>query len=108
MVKTINNARSWGHLGRLHGSSRLSRRASRWARHLLRVNSLYHAPAQGEVIELHTGGSPKVRATVNAWLNSPAHRGVMLSSSFRKVGAGRAVGWMNGQRVTVWVVRFAR
>jgi uncharacterized protein YkwD len=108
MVKTINYARSWGHLRGLHGSSRLSRKASAWARHLIRSNVLYHSRAQGEVIELHTGSSPKVRATVNAWLNSPAHRGVMLSRSFSRVGAGRAVGWMGGRRVTIWVVKFAR
>lgn len=108
MVKTINFVRGWAHLHGLRGSARLSAKANRWARHLLRIKVLQHSRAQGEVIEYHTGGAPRVRATVNSWLNSPAHRTVLMSRSFRRVGAGRATGWMNGRRVTIWVVRFAR
>lgn len=107
MVRTINFVRSWGHIHGLHYSSRLSHRANSWARHLIRTRVLRHSRAQGEVIEFHTGGRPRVRATVSEWLRSPGHRSVMLAHKFHGVGAGRAVGYFNGRRVTIWVVRFA-
>ena len=46
--------------------------------------------------------------TVIAWLNSPAHRQVMLARRYARAGAGRSVGYIGGQRCTIWVVRFAR
>lgn len=109
MVRTINFVRSWGHVHGLRHSPRLSAKANSWARHLMRTRSLYHSrSAQGEVIEYHTGGRPRIRATVGEWLRSPGHRTVMMARKFHAVGAGRAVGNFGGRRVTIWVVRFAR
>lgn len=109
MVRTINFVRGWGHVHGLRYSSRLSARANAWARHLLRIRTLRHAGGvQGEVIEYHTGGRPRVRATVGEWLRSPGHRTVMMARQFHAVGAGRAVGYFGGRRATIWVVRFAR
>jgi uncharacterized protein YkwD len=107
MVKAINYVRGWGHIRRLRSSPRLARSAERWARHLAQTDVLQHGHAQGEVIEFHTGSSPDVDGTVGAWMRSPAHRAVMLARQFHRVGAGRAVGTVNGRPVTVWVVRFA-
>ena len=109
MVKTINYVRSWGHVDAVRYSPRLSRRAAAWARHLIRRNVIAHSSANGgEIIEWHPGGRPRIRHAVRAWLRSPGHRRVMLSRRYRRAGAGRAVGYMGGRRVTVWVVRFAR
>lgn len=109
MVKTINYVRSWGQVHGLRYSAGLSAKANSWARHLMRTRVLRHSrSAQGEVIEYHTGNRPRVRATVGEWLRSPSHRRVMMARKFHSVGAGRAVGYFGGRRVTIWVVRFAR
>jgi len=109
MVETINYVRSWGQIHGLSYSPRLSRRAAAWARTLIRRGVIAHSSStRGEVIEWHTGSRPRIRQAVGAWLRSPGHRRVILSRSYRRAGAGRAVGYMDGRRVTVWVVRFAR
>jgi uncharacterized protein YkwD len=113
MIRAINFVRSWSHARSLHASTRLSRGARSWARHLMRRNVLAHSSGamrrnEGEVLEWHTGPRAKVKDVVMEWLNSPGHRQVMLSRGYRRIGAGRAVGSMSGQRSTVWVVRFAR
>jgi uncharacterized protein YkwD len=41
-----------------------------------------------------SGGTP--RAIFKAWMNSPAHRAVMLTARLRNVGIGRASGTING------------
>ena len=107
MVKTINHARSWGNIHGVRYSPRLSRRAARWARHILSRGVMAHSSsATGEVIEWHGGTRPRIRHAVGAWLRSPGHRNVILSRSYRRAGAGRAVGYMHGRKMTVWVVRF--
>jgi uncharacterized protein YkwD len=113
MIGTINYVRSWGHIHRVHMSRRLSRGARAWARHLMRTKVLAHSSRalrhhQGEVIEWHSGGQPRVGAVVREWLGSPPHRVVMLARRYHRAGAGRAVGRIGGRRSTIWVVRFAR
>lgn len=113
MLGRINSARSSGHIHRLRMSERLARGARAWAAHLMRINYLAHSSraiehGEGEIIEWHTGGRPNIRQVVSEWLNSPEHRTVMLARDYRRAGAGRAVGWLGGQRSTIWVVRFAR
>ena len=113
MVRAVNYVRAVTHRHRVHYSRRLSRSAARWARHLMRVDYLAHSSraisrGQGEVIEMHSGGRALVRRTVVAWWNSPGHREVMLTRRYHRAGAGRAIGYLNGQRATIWVVRFAR
>ena len=108
MVRAINFVRGWSHHRALDHSPRLSRAATRWARHLMRRNVLAHSSAAtGEVLEWHTGGRPLVNRTVMSWLGSPPHRRVMLADRFRRAGAGKAEGYMNGQWSVIWVVRFA-
>lgn len=109
MVRTINFVRGWGDHNRLRYSPRLSRSATRWARYLMRRDVLAHgSAASGEVIEWHPGTRALVNDTVMSWLGSPPHRRLLLSDRFRRAGAGKAEGYMNGQRSVIWVVRFAR
>src|SRR4051794_6721413 len=113
MVRAINFVRGWSHIHGVHYSRKLSRGATSWARHLMRRDVLAHSNGairrhEGEVIEWHTGRASKVNSVVMEWLNSSGHRHVMLSRRYGHAGAGKAVGWMNGQRSTIWVVRFAR
>jgi uncharacterized protein YkwD len=108
MIRAINYVRSWSHLRSLRYSQRLSRASAGWARYLMRRQMLAHAThVQGEVIEWHTGADAQVNSVVLEWLHSAGHRRVMLGH-YRRAGAGRAVGWFDGQRCTIWVVRFAR
>jgi uncharacterized protein YkwD len=113
MVRAINFVRSWGHHRHLRFSKRLAGGASAWARHLMRRNVLAHSAGamrrrEGEIIEWHTGSRAKINKVVIEWLHSPAHRHVMLAHGYRRAGAGKAVGYMNGRRSVIWVVRFAR
>jgi uncharacterized protein YkwD len=113
MVRAINFVRGWSHRRSLDYSDRLSGGAAAWARSLMRRDVLAHsgnarARHEGEVIEWHTGSRSHINGTVMAWLASPAHKAVMLARGYRRAGAGKAVGSMNGQRSVIWVVRFAR
>jgi uncharacterized protein YkwD len=62
----------------------------------------------GEVIELHGGHRPRVRAVFNRWVDSASHRAVLASRRYRWIGAARATGRYGGHRATIWVVRFGR
>jgi len=109
MVRAINSVRG----AQLRFSQKLSAGAAGWARHLFQAGYLGHSARaiachQGEVIEWHTGTAPNVGGVVGEWMNSPEHRPVLLNGIWRRMGAGSAVGTMNGRRSTIWVVRFAR
>jgi uncharacterized protein YkwD len=113
MVRAVNYVRSWGHHRQLRFSPRLARGAASWARSLMRRDVLAHSARairrhEGEVIEWHTGRRAAINKVVIEWLHSPAHRRVMLARGYRRAGAGKAVGYMNGRKSTIWVVRFAR
>jgi uncharacterized protein YkwD len=113
MVRAINYVRGWSHRHHLRFSQRLSAGAAAWARHLVRADTLAHsaravAHGEGEIIEWHTGARALINRTVIEWWHSVEHRHVMLARDYRRAGAGRAVGYMNGRRCTIWVVRFAR
>jgi uncharacterized protein YkwD len=113
MVRAINFVRGWSHIRGVRYSQRLSRGAASWARTLMHRDVLAHSNGamrrhEGEVIEWHTGLSANVNSVVMEWLGSTGHRHVMLSRQYRRAGAGKAVGWMGGQKSTIWVVRFAR
>ncbi len=76
----------FGHQPRIRASSRYSR--------------------LGENLAWHPGRSARVRLTVRAWLQSPPHRALMLSSGFRWLGAGVARGRLQGRAATTWVLQF--
>jgi uncharacterized protein YkwD len=65
--------------------------------------------ASGEVIGWLSTGSPQGEASsvVRAWLDSPAHRHVLLDGAFRRVGIGRAVGAIGGSSSAIYTVDFA-
>ena len=113
MVKAANEWRSAHGLAPLRSSKRLRRSAKGRARRMIRHDFFAH-PSRlyvprfdrvGEVLELHGGRRARVRRTLRKWAASPGHRAVLLSSSFRRIGAGRASGWYQGQRVTIWIIR---
>jgi uncharacterized protein YkwD len=116
MVAAINSFRNAHGLSSLHTARSLRRSGGARARKMIRYDFFAH-PSRlrvprfnyiGEVLELHGGRRAKVRRTLRNWKNSPGHRSVLLSSTYRQVGAARASGWYRGHRATIWVVRVGR
>lgn len=50
----------------------------------------------GEDIAYGAGSAGSGKAIFKAWMNSPAHKAVILTKSFRRVGIGRAKGSYSG------------
>jgi uncharacterized protein YkwD len=62
----------------------------------------------GEDLAWGTGTYGTPRATVKMWLASPEHRAILLSSSYRLIGLGRATGSFLGHSgAVVWTADFA-
>jgi uncharacterized protein YkwD len=117
MVNRINVIRSAHGLPKVRFSYSLTRSSKRYARRLMRRGVFAHAsriranPAfgtLGEVLELHPSYQLRIARTVDQWLHSRSHRRVLLSSSMRYVGAGRARGSFHGSSSTIWVAHFGR
>src|SRR5215210_9311010 len=110
----LNGERARNHLRPLRLSRKLSRAARRHSRAMAhgrffshtslsgasfvdRIRSTgYLARARswsvGENIAYGSGGRATPRAIGGAWMNSPGHRANILSSSFRAIGIGIALG----------------
>ena len=116
-LERINTMRADSGLPRLMRSASLSRSASRYARlmagrgffgHLSAVWASQSYSSLGEVILVHPGKHGRPRVTVNRWAGSSAHRNIMLSANYRQVGVGKAYGFYDGRRVTMWVAHLGR
>ena len=117
MLAQINTVRGYVGVHPLRSSRALDRSSSSFASRLMRRDVFGHASriqaggrfrTLGEILEMHRGTRPQVRATVRAWLNSPSHRRVLLSPRFYWIGLGRVAGRFNGRRTTIWVGQFGR
>lgn len=113
MVATVNNVRADHGLRPLRPAPRLARSAGRYARWMLRTDYFGHLSrirassrfrVLGETLAWHTGRRVRVRATVRSWLRSPPHRALILSGSFRWIGAGHARGRLHSRPSTMWVL----
>lgn len=117
MVAKINAAREAQGMRALRYSRSLTRSSSRYARYLLRSDRFAHAgriiasarfSKLGEILALTHGWKLKSARTLGYWLGSPSHRAVLLSSSFRYVGAAGIRGRLGRRRAVVWTVQFGR
>ena len=115
MVATVNRARAARGRRPLRGSGALNHSAHRYAvwmlrrdyfGHQSRIRAGGHFRRVGETLALNFGRRALVRRTVRMWLHSPPHRSLLLSSRFRALGAGRAVGVYRGHSATTWVLHF--
>jgi uncharacterized protein YkwD len=115
MLNAVNWVRTQSGLPALHYSRSLAHSAHSYSRQMLHSgyfghSSRIHASRRfrtlGEILELHRGLHPKVRATLRDWLNSPEHRSIIMSSSFTAAGAGFAHGRFHGRRATLWTMHF--
>lgn len=114
VVEGINAVRAQHGLHPLEVAPKLAHSAGRWSKHQLRSGYYGHASSiqtaarfrtLGEVIFLHGGSRPKVRQTVSGWMHSSVHSGILLSASFRYIGAGLARGHFNGRKASIWTVQ---
>jgi uncharacterized protein YkwD len=67
----------------------------------------WHGSAWGETIAYGCGPLGSPRATVRAWLNSPPHRAIILSGTYRHGGVG-VVGWAPCGSGGMWVLDVGR
>jgi len=114
MIEAINEIRSDHGLRPLREAPALDRSASGWARRIIRTDSFSHGEGYlkagfreaGEILAFNHGNQLRPKPALRLWLKSPGHRSLMLSSSFRYIGAGPARGNFSGGRSTIWVVHF--
>ncbi len=114
MIDAINSVRGDSGLRPLREAPKLARSSSGYARHLIRTDSFGHGTSfhnlgfrrSGEILAYNSGWSRKPRRAISMWLRSSSHRALMLSSSFRYVGAGLARGRFGRSMATMWVVHF--
>ena len=113
MVKKINKVRAKHGLRALRHAPSLTRSAGAYARVMMSRDFFGHsshiqAPRRfrrlGEAIAYRRGHARSTARTLRAWLQSPGHRALILSSSFRYVGAGVSMGSFRGRAATIWVV----
>jgi uncharacterized protein YkwD len=63
----------------------------------------------GETLAWGTGTLAGARATVHAWMLSPEHRAILLSSTYRWVGISRECGTYHGHaNACVWTVDWVK
>ena len=117
VIRAINRARSAHGLRKLRAGGRLARAADAHSRSMLRSNFLAHGAfsqrirrytrrrAVGETIAMTSRCSAS--RVVRMWLNSPPHRAVLLSRTFRRVGVGRRVGRLGARRACLVTADFA-
>ena len=117
LVNAINFHRAANGVKPLKVSRSLSRSSRSYSRrmmrsgyfgHLARIQASRRFKRLGEVLEWRRGHKPGVRATVRDWLNSPGHRAVILSPSFKYIGAGLTRGKFRGRRAGIWVAQLGR
>jgi uncharacterized protein YkwD len=100
IVRLVNAERARYGLPRLRLSSGLTRTAQRHSWNCLRYDSLSHssgrvssARASGETLAWsQRGAGSGARSIVSMWMNSSAHRAIVLNGKFRRVGVGRVRG----------------
>jgi uncharacterized protein YkwD len=118
MIEQINAARaSQAGLPPLRTAPDLDRSAGSFAHWLVGHEQLAHRPDVstnrsyphcGEALAMHFSLQAQIGSTLRAWLRSPAHRALVLTSSMNLVGVGHARGRLSGRPRTVWVVQVAR
>ena len=117
MFTKINEIRRAHGLARMRPSYPLFYSAGRYARRMVRSDYFGHLARipltrrfrmAGETLAMHHGWRLSPRRTVWQWMGSPSHRAILLSSSFTRLGVGRARGNYGSSRATMWVAHVAK
>lgn len=122
VLAELNRIRARADLPQVVSDRRLSRTAAAHSRDMARNGYFAHgawgsrvakasgsAAAVGEVLGWLGRTTPRSEAerVVRGWLDSPAHRAVLLDGGFRRVGIGRARGPLNGIDAAIYTVDWA-
>jgi uncharacterized protein YkwD len=114
MYAAMNDARTRDGLPAASISRKLTIASTKYAQALAKHHLFQHAAkirsrgfsVVGEILARSPGRSPMIDPIVNAWLDSPVHRPILLGGQYQSVGLGMAEARYGGQQWTVWVVRF--
>jgi uncharacterized protein YkwD len=114
MYAAMNAARTRNGLPAAAISRKLTVASTKYAQALAKHHLFQHATkirsrgfsVVGEILARSPGRNPMIDAIVNAWLESPVHRPILLGGQYQSVGLGMAKARYGGQQWTVWVVRF--
>ena len=124
IVRAINRQRSKHGLAGLRSSRRLARAADYHSWEMLDADYFAHESrdggpfdqrvrrfadhrALGETLAMLGGcGRKAARRVVRMWMNSPGHRAILLSGSYKKVGVARRTGDLRGSRACVVTADF--
>jgi uncharacterized protein YkwD len=116
-IDQLNKIRQAHGLKELRPSLSLHRSSTRYARHMVDSGYFGHASRiavssrfsrVGETLELHSGWAPEPGLAMKGWMNSPTHRDLLLSPTFKWVGMGIARGTNSKGQYTVWVAHLGR
>ena len=111
-IDQLNKIRHAHGLKSLRPSRSLHYSSTRYARHIVSSGYFGHESRiavssafgrAGETLEMHSGSAPDPALAIQGWMNSPAHRALLLSPEFRWVGMGIAKGQNANGPYTVWV-----
>jgi uncharacterized protein YkwD len=124
IVRAINRQRSKHGLSALRSSRRLAKAADFHSWEMLDANYFAHESrdggpfdvrvrrfarhkALGETLAMLGGcGRKAAGRVVRMWMNSPGHRAILLSSSYRRVGIGKRTGDLGGNRACLVTADF--
>lgn len=126
IVRGINVQRAHYGLGRVSVSKPLSRAADYHSWEMLdanyfahesrnggpfdaRISRYTHKRALGETLAMLGGkcGRGSAHTIVTMWMNSPGHRAILLSSSYRRVGLAKRTGSLGGTHACVVTADFS-
>ena len=126
IVRAINRQRSKHGLSALRSSRRLAKAADFHSWEMLDANYFAHTSrdggsfdervrrfvnkrALGETLAYLGGGCRRgsARQVVRMWMNSPPHRAILLSSTYRRVGVGKRVGSLGSRKACMVTADFS-
>jgi uncharacterized protein YkwD len=125
IVRAINRQRSEHDLAKVRSSARLARAADYHSWEMLDADYFAHESRDGSPFEervrrfadhralgetlamLGRCGRRSPRRIVRMWMNSPGHRAILLSPTYRRVGIGKRTGRLGDRRACVVTADFA-
>jgi uncharacterized protein YkwD len=115
VIDAVNDERARRNLAPLVVSQTLERTSTSTARQLMREQRFDHDPLRppgfglfGEALMLDYTRRADPATAVEAWMESPEHRKVLLTRNMRYIGAGATRGDFEGERATLRVLQVGR
>jgi len=117
MTRAINAVRAAHGLPAFRRSASLTGSAERYSRYLMEHDVFTHQSSiwassrfalLGEALAWHSGRRFEIGKTIRNWLGSTSHRGILLSPTMRRQGAGVTRGRFGSGRATIWVLHVGR